>query len=132
MKRRYLIMSALFLGSIFTTSAIAQTPKPTTTFQPKTDDEKAVVTMIADHEKRYPKPAVVTRLVVSGSYGLYSWVVGETGGQTVVKKETDGTWAIVRGTGGQLGVGILQRWGVPEAIAQDLIQKMTVQIKADR
>ncbi len=131
MKRRYLIMSALFLGSLFTTGAIAQIPKPTTAFQPKTDDEKAIVMMIAEHEKRYPKPAIVTRLVVSGSYGLYSWVVGETGGQTVVKKETD-TWAIVRGTGGQLGVGILQRWGVPEAIAQDLIEKMTAQIKADR
>jgi hypothetical protein len=132
MKRRYLIMSALFLGSLFTTGAIAQTPKPTTAFQPKTDDEKAIVTMIADHEKRYPKPAIVTRLVVSASYGLYSWVVGETGGQTVVKKETNGSWAIVRGTGGQLGVGILQRWGVPEAIAQDLIEKMAAQIKADR
>jgi hypothetical protein len=132
MKRRYLIMSALFLGSIFTTGAIAQTPKPMTAFQPKTDDEKAIVTMIADHEKRYPKPAIVTRLVVSGSYGLYSWVVGETGGQTVVSKTQSGAWAIVRGTGGQLGVGILQRWGVPEAIAQDLIEKMTVQIKADR
>ncbi len=132
MKRRYLIISALFLGSLFTTSAIAQTPKPITSFQPKTDDEKVIVTMIATHEKRYAKPAIVTRLVVSGSYGLYSWVVGETGGQTVVKKATDGTWAIVRGTGGQLGVGILQRWGVPEAIAQDLIEKMTAQIKADR
>jgi hypothetical protein len=131
MKRRYLIMSALFLGSLFTTDAIAQTPKPISAFQPKTDDEKAIVTMIAAHEKRYPKPAIVTRLVISGSYGLYSWIVGETGGQTVVKKETD-TWAIVRGTGGQLGVGILQRWGVPEAIAQDLIEKMVAQIKVDR
>lgn len=132
MKRRYLIISALFLGSLFTTTAIAQTPKPITAFQPKTDDEKAIITMIAAHEKRYAKPAIVTRLVVSGSYGLYSWVVGETGGQTVVSKAQSGTWAIVRGTGGQLGIGILQRWGVPEAIAQDLIEKMTAQIKADR
>jgi hypothetical protein len=129
MKRRYLIMSVLFFGSIFSTGIMAQSR--ITPFQPKTEDEKAIVTMIAANEKRYAKPAIVTRLVVSGSYGLYSWVVGETGGQTVVKR-TDGSWAIVRGTGGQLEAEILQRWGVPEAIAQDLIEKMTAQIKADR
>jgi hypothetical protein len=130
MKRRYLIISALFLGSLVTTGAIAQSSiRP---FQPKTDDEKAIVTMITANEKRYAKPAIVTRLVISESYGLYSWIVGETGGQTVVSKTKQGTWAIVRGTGGQLGVENLQRWGVPEPIAQDLIQKMTAQIKADR
>jgi hypothetical protein len=130
MKRRYLIISALFMGSLVTTGAIAQSP--ITPFQPKTDDEKAIVTMITANEKRYAKPAIVTRLVISESYGLYSWIVSETGGQTVVSKTKQGTWAIVRGTGGQLGVENLKRWGVPESIAQDLIQKMTAQIKADR
>jgi hypothetical protein len=130
MKRRYLIVSVLFFGSIFTTGIMAQSS--IMPFQPKTEDEKAIVTMIAANEKRYAKPAIVTRLVVSGSYGLYSWVVGETGGQTVVSKTKEGSWAIVRGTGGQLGVENLQRWGVPESIAQDLIEKMTAQIRADR
>jgi hypothetical protein len=130
MKRRYLIVSVLFFGSIFTTGIMAQSS--IMPFQPKTEDEKAIVTMIAANEKRYAKPAIVTRLVVSGSYGLYSWVVGETGGQTVVSKTKEGSWAIVRGTGGQLEAEILQRWGVPEPIAQDLIEKMTAQIKADR
>jgi|GEM_PF-1910834 len=131
MKRRYFIVSALFLGSILTTSAIAQTPKPITEFKPKTEDEGAIVLMVLEHEKRYPKPAIMTRLVVSSSYGLYSWIVGESGGQAVVSK-TEGRWQIVRGTGGQLDAGLLQRWGVPEAIAQDLIQKMIDQIKTDR
>jgi hypothetical protein len=130
MKRRYLIFTALFLGSIFSTGAIAQSR--ITPFQPKTEDEKAIVTMITANEKRYAKPAIVTRLVISESYGLYSWIVGETGGQAVVSKTKQGSWAIVRGTGGQLEAEILQRWGVPEPIAQDLIQKMTAQIKADR
>jgi hypothetical protein len=130
MKRRYLIVSALFFGSIFSTGIMAQSR--ITPFQPKTEDEKAIVMMITANEKRYAKPAIVTRLVVSGSYGLYSWVVGETGGQTVVSKTKQGSWAIVRGTGGQLEAEILQRWGVPEPIAQDLIEKMTAQIKGDR
>ena len=131
MKRRYFIVSALFLGSILTTSAIAQTPKPITEFKPKTEDERAIVLVVLEHEKRYPKPAIMTRLVVSSSYGLYSWIVGESGGQAVVSK-TEGRWQIVRGTGGQLDAGLLQRWGVPEAIAQDLTQKMIDQIKTDR
>jgi hypothetical protein len=130
MKRRYLIVSVLFFGSIFTTGIMAQSS--IMPFQPKTEDEKAIVTMIAANEKRYAKPAIVTRLVISESYGLYSWIVGETGGQTVVSKTKQGSWAIVRGTGGQLEAEILQRWGVPEPIAQDLIEKMTAQIKADR
>lgn len=131
MKRRYFIVSALFLGSILTTSAIAQTPKPITEFKPKTEDEGAIVAMVNANEKCYAHPAIMTRLVVSSSYGLYSWIVGESGGQAVVSK-TEGRWQIVRGTGGQLDAGLLQRWGVPEAIAQDLIQKMAAQIKNDR
>ena len=131
MKRRYFIVSALFLGSILTTSAIAQIPKPITEFKPKTEDERAIVAMVNANEKSYAHPAIMTRLVVSSSYGLYSWIVGESGGQAVVSK-TEGRWQIVRGTGGQLDAGLLQRWGVPEAIAQDLTQKMIDQIKTDR
>lgn len=131
MKRRSFIVSALFLGSVLTTGAIAQSTRPITEFKPKTDDERAIVAMVNANEKRYAHPAIMTRLVVSNSYGLYSWIVGESGGQAVVR-ETEGRWQIVRGTGGQLDAGLLQRWGVPEAIAQDLIQKMTAQIKTDR
>ena len=124
-----MILSLMIL--VQSTAAIAQTPKPITEFKPKTDDERAIVAMVNANEKRYPKPAIMTRLVISSSYGLYSWIVGESGGQAVVSK-TEGRWQIVRGTGGQLDAGVLQRWGVPAAIAQDLIQKMTAQIKTDR
>ena len=131
MKRRYFIVSALFLGSVLTTGAIAQSTRPITEFKPKTDDERAIVAMVNANEQRYAHPAIMTRLVVSNSYGLYSWIVGESGGQAVVSK-TEGRWQIIRGTGGQLDAGLLQRWGVPAAIAQDLTQKMTVQIKTNR
>ena len=131
MKRRYFIVGALFLGSVLTTGAIAQSTRPITEFKPKTDDERAIVVMVNANEQRYAHPAIMTRLVVSSSYGLYSWIVGESGGQAVVSK-TEGRWQIIRGTGGQLDAGLLQRWGVPEAIAQDLTQKMTAQIKTDR
>jgi hypothetical protein len=108
--------------------------RPITAFQPKTEDEKAIVTLVAAKDKLRPAatPTIVTQLVISGSYGLYSWVLGETGGQTVVKKGKDGLWTIVRGTGGAQDISILQKWGVPKAIAQDLIQKMTGQVLADR
>jgi hypothetical protein len=102
-----------------------------TAFQPKTADEKAIVTMLAAYDKSHPagKPMIVTGLVISDIYGLYGWVIGETGGGTVVKKSKDGTWAIVRGTGGAPDIDVLQKWGVPKAIAQDLIQKKTDALK---
>jgi hypothetical protein len=107
--------------------------RPITAFQPKTEDEKAIVTLIAAEDKRRPAatPTIVTRLVTSGSYGLYSWMLGESGGGAVVRKDKDGLWTTVRGTGGAPDTDLLQKWGVPKAIAQDLIQKMTNQVLAD-
>jgi hypothetical protein len=114
-------------------TASEQGVRPITAFQPKTEDEKAIVTLVAAEDKRHPsaKPTIVTRLVTSGSYGLYSWVLGESGGGAVVKKDKDGLWTTVRGTGGAPDTDLLQKWGVPKAIAQDLIQKMTNQVLAD-
>ena len=131
MKRRYFIALALFLSSGLLSTAIAQEARPIKVFQPKTEDEKAIVAMIAARESQERIPAIVTGLVVSNSYGLYSWVVGETGGQTTVTQK-EGTWIISRGTGGRVDIETLQRWGIPDAIAQDLIQKMDIQIKANR
>jgi hypothetical protein len=104
-----------------------------TAFQPKTADEKAIVTLMAARDKRYPaeQPMIITGLVVSDNYGLSSQVFGETGGQTVMKKGKDGAWTIVRGSGGVQDVEILQKWGVPKAIAQDLTQKMQAQFLAN-
>ena len=131
MKRRYIIAVALFISSGLLSTAIAQEARPIKVFQPKTENEKAIVSMIAARESQERIPAIVTGLVVSDSYGLYSWVVGETGGQTTVTQK-EGTWVISRGTGGRVDIETLQRWGVPDAIAQDLIQKMDIQTKANR
>ena len=131
MKRRYFIALALFLSSGLLSTAIAQEARPIKAFQPKNEDEKAIVSMIGARESKERIPAIVTGLVVSDSYGLYSWVVGETGGQTTVTQKA-GTWIISRGTGGRLDIETLKRWGVPIAIAQDLIQKMDIQTKANR
>ena len=131
MKRRYIIAVALFISSGLLSTAIAQEARPIKPFQPNTEEEKAIVSMITARESKERIPAIVTSLVTSDSYGLYSWVVGETGGQTTVTKK-GGTWVISRGTGGRVDIETLQRWGVPDAIAQDLIQKMDIQTKANR
>ena len=130
MKRRYVIAVALFISSGLLSTAIAQEARPIKAFQPKTKEEIAIVSMVTEHEKSERIPAIITSLVVSDSYGLYSWVVGETGGQTIVAKQQE-TWRIMRGTGGRVDAELLQRWGVPIAIAQDLIQKMDIQTKAN-
>jgi hypothetical protein len=105
-----------------------------TAFQPKTEDEKAIVTMLAAYDKSHPaaKPMIVTGLVISDSYGLYDWILGESGGQGVVKQGQDGAWTIVRGTGGAFDVDLIQRLGVPKAIAQDLKQKIMAQQASSR
>ena len=131
MKRRYIIAVALFISSGLLSTAIAQEARPIKVFQPKTEEERAIIAMIAARESKERIPAIVTSLVTSDSYGLYSWVIRETGGQTTVTKK-GGTWVISRGTGGRLDIQTLQRWGIPDAIAQDLIQKMDIQTKANR
>ena len=130
MKRRYVIALALFISSGLLSTAIAQEAPRIKAFQPQTKEERAIVSMVTEHEKSERIPAIITSLVVSDSYGLYSWVVGETGGQTIVSK-LDGPWRIMRGTGGRVDAELLQQWGVPIAIAQDLIQKMDIQTKAN-
>ena len=72
MKRRYFIVLALFLSSGLLSTAIAQEARPIRAFQPKNEDEKAIVSMIAARESKERIPAIVTGLVVSDSYGLYS------------------------------------------------------------
>ena len=47
MKRRYIIAVALFISSGLLSTAIAQEARPIKAFQPKTEDEKAIVSMIA-------------------------------------------------------------------------------------
>ena len=131
MKRRYFIALALFLSSGLLSTAIAQEARPIKAFQPKTEDEEAIVAMVTAREKSERIPGIITSLVISDSYGLYSWVVGETGGQTTVTKK-GGTWVISRGTGGRVDIETLKRWGVPISVAQDLIQKMDIQTKANR
>ena len=131
MKRRYIIAVALFISSGLLSTAIAQEARPIAAFQPTTEEERAIVSMIAARESKERIPAIVTSLVTSDSYGLYSWVVGETGGQTIVHKK-EGVWVISRGTGGRVDIETLKRWGVPISIAQDLIQKMDIQTKANR
>jgi hypothetical protein len=115
-------------------TASEQRVRPITAFQPKTEDEKAIVTMLAARDKSRPaaQPMIVTDLVISDSYGLYGWILGESGGQGVVKKAQDGAWTIVRGTGGAFDVDFIQRLGVPKAIAQDLKQKIMAQQASSR
>ena len=131
MKRRYIIAVALFISSGLLSTAIAQEARPIAAFQPTTEEERAIVSMITARESKERIPAIVTSLVTSDSYGLYSWVVGETGGQTIVHKK-EGVWVISRGTGGRVDIETLKRRGVPISVAQDLIQKMDIQTKANR
>jgi hypothetical protein len=137
MKRRYLLIAGLFSFSTIVTAwfsvAIAQS-KSIKPFQPKTDDEKAIIAMVAERNQAQANPEIVTRLVIVEQYGLYAWLVGEhSGGQTLVQKDAKGNWRIVRGTGGMFDAAILTKtFKVPTAIAKVLIAQMDAQIKADR
>ncbi len=110
---------------------------PMNTFLARTNDERAIVAMVAAYNQRNPEriPTIITRLVTSQSYGLYRWVMGERTGQTIVKQATNGAWMnwiIDRGTGETETSENLQKRGIPKAIAQDLIQKMDEQLDPDR
>lgn len=137
MKRRYFITLAAAslsaLGTGWLSAAIAQSkPKSIKPYPAKTDDEQAIVKLAQSRDKKGEK-TVVTRLAIADGYGLYSWVVGESGGQTLVRKDVKGDWKIIRGSGGMFDAELLvKRFKVPEATAKALVQAIADQIKADK
>jgi hypothetical protein len=137
MKRRYFITLAAASLSAFgtgwlSTAMAQQKPKPIKPYPAKTDDEKAIVKLAQSRDKK-SESTTVTRLVIIDSYALYSWVVGESGGQTLVQKDEKGNWKIVRGTGGMFDADFLiRKFKVPEATAKSLVKGIETQIKADK
>lgn len=137
MKRRYLITLAVAALSAagagcFSTAIAQQKPRPIKPYVATTDDEKAIVKLAQSRDKR-GESTTMTRLTIVDNYGLYSWVVGESGGQALVQKDKKGNWKIIRGTGGIFDADFLiKKFKVPDAIAKSLVQGIQTQIKADK
>ncbi|MGG6264140.1 hypothetical protein ACQ4M3_01330 [Leptolyngbya sp. AN03gr2] len=124
MQRRLLLL-ALF--SLPITMSIASKTSVQAQYVPKNPDEAAIVQLV---RSRYPK-ATVTRLAIADHYGLYSWIDGETGGQTVVLKDlTANQWQFVRGTGGMLRAEDITGFGVPQPTALKLVDAIQQQIRS--
>jgi len=64
----------------------------------------------------------ITSLTIVEDYALVGVADDYTGGASLLKKE-QGIWEIVVETGGALGVNDLVSYGVPEAIAEELMPK---------
>ncbi len=65
----------------------------------------------------------VRKVAVASGYALVSWVEGEAGGQALLQKQS-GAWKILTHGGGWLGLGGLKQYGVPQAIAEQLLTQI--------
>ena len=127
MQRRPLLLLLFSLPLALSIAAKSNAQARPSPYIPKTPDEKAILQLV---KARYPK-TTVTRLAIADRYGLYSWIDGETGGQAVVSRDAaTNRWQFVRGTGGALAVSDIIRFGVPQEIAQRLVDVIHQQVRS--
>jgi hypothetical protein len=129
MQRRYLLTLAVaFMATplIHPLLSTAQTAPRIPRYQPQSPDEVAILQLA---QARDPKIEIYI-LVQVEQYALYSWTLGETGGQALVKKDKQTQrWQFVRGTGGALTVANLVKFGAPQIIAQRLVKQHKQQVQ---
>lgn len=65
---------------------------------------------------------IVRQVIIAQPYALVSWLLGEGGGQTILKKQ-DGHWTVLANSGGSFGLDGLVHYGVPQATASRIWAK---------
>jgi hypothetical protein len=133
MKRRYFVTLLASISAVLAAlPTIAKDKSEIKQFVPKTDDEKSIMQMVARYNQNYEKPVLVSRIATVESYAIYSWILEESGGQTLVRRNAEGQWKIVRGFGGQIDAAFLKRFEVPDSISKQLLKQIAEQIQADK
>jgi len=88
-----------------------------------TDQQQVIQVTVSAVQARFPSStatASVSQIAIVGNYALTTWLLGEAGGQAVLKRSNKGTWSILGIGGSQMGSGILVAFGVPSATASSL------------
>jgi hypothetical protein len=77
--------------------------------------------LLSNKSKSDPQPTI-RRTTVEGKYTIATWQWGEAGGQSILTQQGK-RWKVVGSGGGAVNLEVLKQKGVPDKIADWLMQK---------
>jgi hypothetical protein len=77
--------------------------------------------LLSNKSKSDPQPTI-RRTTVEGKYTIATWQWGEAGGQSILIQQGK-RWKVVGSGGGAVNLEVLKQKGVPDKIADRLMQK---------
>jgi hypothetical protein len=83
---------------------------------------KATIENLLSSKSKSKAQPTVRRTTVEGKYAIATWRWGEAGGQSVLIQQ-DKRWKVVGSGGGAVNLEILKQKGIPDKIADRLMQK---------
>jgi hypothetical protein len=83
---------------------------------------KATIWHLLSSKSKSKSQPTVRRTTVEGKYAIATWQWGEAGGQSILIKQGK-RWKVVGSGGGAVNLEILRQKGVPDKIADQLMQK---------
>jgi hypothetical protein len=83
---------------------------------------KATIEHLLSSKSKSKVQPTVRRLTVEGKYAIATWQWGEAGGQSILIQQGK-RWKVVGSGGGAVNLEILKQKGVPDKIADQLMQK---------
>jgi hypothetical protein len=83
---------------------------------------KATIENLLSNKSKSKVQPTVHRSTVEGKYAIATWQWGEAGGQSVLTQQGK-RWKVVGSGGGAINLEVLKQKGVPDKIAEQLMQK---------
>jgi hypothetical protein len=83
---------------------------------------KATIEHLLSSKSKSKAQPIVRRTTVEGQYAIATWQWGEAGGQSVLIQQGK-RWKVVGSGGGAVNLEVLKQKGIPDKIADQLMQK---------
>jgi hypothetical protein len=83
---------------------------------------KATIENLLSSKSKSKVQPTVRRTTVAGKYAIATWRWGEAGGQSILTQQGK-RWKVIGSGGGAVNLEILKQKGIPDKIAERLMQK---------
>jgi hypothetical protein len=83
---------------------------------------KATIEHLLSSKSKSKSQPTVQRTTVEGKYAIATWQWGEAGGQSILTQQGK-RWKVIGSGGGAVDLEVLKQKGVPDKIAEQLMQK---------
>jgi hypothetical protein len=83
---------------------------------------KATIEHLLSNKSKSDAQPTIRRMTVEGKYAIATWQWGEAGGQSILTQQGK-RWKVIGSGGGAVNLETLKQKGVPDKIAEQLMQK---------